>query len=223
MPNGKDASAASPTTGGKQAAETTPRALDYILVRHMARNPRTRTLRAARSGHRRQGVLLDDGTRIRKKGRKRFTEVALTTMVDNHQRLLEYLRVGTLEACDPRTERPLEYEEVLSLIKNLGSDQKEFTLDDSGVQQDTVDGSDNPENFAPPPSPKKPSKGGSPPKVEQAAPPKEEGHTEGELLAMKLDELKLVAVNTYGVDKDAVSSMRAKREVVTAIFAQSEE
>lgn len=213
MPNGKAASDASPAGG-------------YVLVRHMARNPRTRTMRAARSGHRRQGVLLDDGTRIRKKGRKRFTQVALTTMVDNHQRLLEYLRVGTLEACDPVTERPMDYQEVLDLIKSLGAAKGEFKLDESGVQQDSVDGSDDPENFAPPPSPKRVRKENPPPKTEvgptQGSAPVE-GHTEGELFAMKLDELKTIAVNTYGVDKNAVSSMRVKKEVVAAIFAQGEE
>lgn len=204
MPNGKAASAASPGQG-------------YVLVRHMARSPRTRTMRAARSGHRRQGVLLDDGTRIRKKGRKRFTQVELTTMVNNHQRLLEYLRVGTLEACDPVTERPMSYQEVADLIRSLGATKGGFALDESGVQQGPVGGSEKPENAAPSAKKKKP-----PPQVDQDAPP-QQGHTEGELFAMRFDELKEVAVNIYGVDSDAVSSMRAKKEVVAAIFAQGEE
>lgn len=219
MPNGKEASAARPTeAGGKQAkVEVAPRVKDYVLVRHMARNPRTRTMRAARAGHRRQGVLLDDGTRIRKKGRKRFTEVALTTLADNHQKLLEYIRVGSLEACDPATERPLSYQDVLALIQKSGASRQGFKLDDSGVQQGAVDGADKLENAAPPPAVKKE------PKAAESPPPPKRKPTESELHSMKLDELKVVAVNTYGMSANAVGSMRAKREVISAILAQGKE
>jgi hypothetical protein len=174
-------------------------------------------MRAARSGHRRQGVLLDDGTRIRKKGRKRFTEVALTTLADNHQKLLEYIRVGTLEACDPKTERPLSYQDVLALIQKSGASKQGFKLDESGVQQDSVDGADRLENAAPPPAAK------GKPKAAESPPPKKRKPTESELHSMRFDELKVVAVNTYGIDAEVVSSMRAKKEVIAAILAQGKE
>lgn len=105
----------------KKAAEDeriANRPLTYILVRHMGRSPRTRTLRAGRAGHRRQGVVLDDGTRIRKKGKKRMTQVDLAAVVDNHAHLLELILVGTIEVCDPYTGNAMQYDDVVGVIES---------------------------------------------------------------------------------------------------------
>lgn len=174
-------SAESPGKGGG-------RPLDYVLVRHMARSPRTRTLRAARSGHRRQGVLLDDGTRIRKKGRKRFTEVALDTLADNNQRLLEYVQIGAIEVCDPKTERPISFDDLLKMIPGKAP--------------------------ASPPV-EEPKSKPEPPKPPE---PKEEGYTQDELLAMGLEELKDVAVNVFGVSEGDTKKLRAKQAVIDLIL-----
>ena len=48
------------------------------------------------------------------------------------------------------------------------------------------------------------------------------GLTEEQLLAMKLDDLKALAVDSYGCDEEVVGKMRAKKDVVAAIFEASE-
>ena len=274
------------------------RPLYHVLVRHMARSPRTRTMRAARSGHRRQGVILDDGKRIRKKGRRRYTEVDLREMVRNNQRLLEYVRIGAIEVCDPKNEQAIPYEGLVELLGSVAmwvatremdvadeahakameaweeaceaetalakeekrdpvlplkpEEPKEIApvgIDESGtLAQDPVLGS-TPENAAPQADPDatKPDMGqgavlaavdqheaeasgeaGTGLLEDDGADAGEgdeegdDGHTEEELLAMKLDELKTLAVETYGVDEETVSPMRAKKDVVAAIFSQGE-
>jgi hypothetical protein len=308
----------------------------HVLVRHMARSPRTRTLRAGRAGHRRQGVLLDDGTRIRKRGRGRYTQVDLTRFAQNHTRLLEYIRTGAIEVCDPKTEQPIPYEGVKELLGSVAGhvndvlkdramnkyhrdvelheeamkvfeektmpgyeealkawkkkasaakksgavftetappepvppaepeEPKEFDaieFDESGLQETELVGSTD-YNTAPDPEIEleeevKDGEGeprGDPTLVdataqaraaadqEQAAadgeanPPPEEtdsegdgeederektSYTEEELLEMGLQELKDLAVNEYGCDEETVNKMRAKKDVVTSIFAAS--
>jgi len=132
-----------------ETAEAAP--IHHILVRHMARSARTRTLRAGRAGHRRQGVLLDDGTRIRKRGRRRYTSVDLSTMVYNHQKLLEYVRVGTLEVCDPVTEQRIPYEGLVELIEGLANNMQldKFELNEEGVEEGPVLGSEVEDNTSP--------------------------------------------------------------------------
>ncbi len=121
-----------------EAEEIANRPLFHVLIRNMARSPRTRTARAARSGHRRQGVLLDDGTRIRKQGRRRYTEVDLRTFANNHQRLLEYVRVGSIEVCDPKTERAILYEDLVELVKNVGTHLAERATEMNAHHEEAV-------------------------------------------------------------------------------------
>ncbi|NNL48482.1 MAG: hypothetical protein HKO76_08965 [Acidimicrobiia bacterium] len=77
-----------------------PEKTEIVFVRHMGRSPTTRTKRAARAGHRRQGVVLCNGLRIRKKNRLRPTKVALKLLAQDWKYVLELVRVGTLEICD---------------------------------------------------------------------------------------------------------------------------
>lgn len=97
------------------------RPLFHVLVRHAARSPRTRTMRAARAGHRRQGAILDNGIRIRKRGRRRYTELDLRELVTEHERLLEYVRVGTLEVCDPKSEEVIPYNDLVKMIGQVAA------------------------------------------------------------------------------------------------------
>jgi len=88
----------------------------YVLVRHMCRSPLTRTKRAARAGHRRQGVVLAHGKRIRKRSRRQLDVVGLAELIAGAERVLEYVRVGTLEVCDPRTITVIPYEMLPALL-----------------------------------------------------------------------------------------------------------
>ena len=310
----EQAAAEAAEEAAEEAERVANRPLFHVLVRHMARSPRTRTMRAARAGHRRQGVLLDDGTRIRKRGRRRFTEVDLRELANNNQKLLEYVRIGALEVCDPKTEQSIPYEGLLKMIDSVASwvaeksyseamdeyskameaweaaceaeraaaeeEEREPVLPpepeepekpeavavvESGLQDDPVLGS-TAENAAPEgdPDATHPDMGegaalaavdqheaemmgeaNEPPgdtglledngsdagDSEEDAEGEEEGEGEGEengltedqLLAMKLDELKTLAVESYGCDEEAVSKMRAKKEVVASIFEASAE
>jgi hypothetical protein len=296
----EEAAAKAEAERAEEAERIANRPLYHVLVRHMGRSARTRTMRAARAGHRRQGVLLDDGTRVRKRGR-RFTEVDLRELANNHQRLLEYVRTGAVEVCDPKTEHAIPYDGLVKMISDVGAwltesshaqDMEKFEADmqewkdackaekaaakeekrepdlppqpekpekgdfgevnESGLQDDPVDGSELPENAAPPPpdvDATRPDMGASEllAAVDQheaemtgeANPSasdegtglldedgeeaeEENGLTEEELLAMKLDDLKALAVESYGCDEEEVGKMRAKKDVVAVIFEASE-
>ena len=88
----------------------------YVLVRHMCRSPLTRTKRAARAGHRRQGVVLGNGQRIRKKSRRQLVKIALDVLIADKDRVIEFVRVGTLELCEPRTLSTIPYEMLPELL-----------------------------------------------------------------------------------------------------------
>jgi hypothetical protein len=245
------------------------RPLSHVLVRHMGRSPRTRTMRAARSGHRRQGVLLDDGTRIRKKGKRRFTEVDLRELINNHQKFLEHVRVGSIEVCDPRNEEPIPYDDLVSGIKNLGVEMAakeatlakekyeedlkawkeackglkkdaprppkpskpegvDFQLDETGIEEDSVDGSEKPENVAPPP----PETLTEETQTEETQTEEdsiegetsegeaENGYTHEQLMKKTRSELDKVAAEEYEVEDP--ESLPNKEAVIDAIFAASE-
>ena len=153
MSSENETSAESPEMDDEQPQEKTssePKRIEYILVRHMGRSPRTRTLRAARGGHRRQGVLLKNGQRIRKKGRKRLTQLHLKDFVENHTRLLEYVRVGAIEFVNPVTLQPIPYDDLLDFVHDFGSAMVEdFELDESGLQTGVIPGQSRPDNAAP--------------------------------------------------------------------------
>jgi hypothetical protein len=87
-----------------------------LLLQHLQRDANTRSLRSQRSGHRRQGVLLDDGTRIRQRG-YRVTEISTQTLADNHQSILEHVREGRVAIFTP-DEKELSYEQLVALLKD---------------------------------------------------------------------------------------------------------
>ena len=97
-------------------SEVNPR--DTVLLQHLQRDAASRHLRADRGGHRRQGVLLDDGTRIRQKAYRK-TEVSIETLAANHQSILEHHRKGRL-AIFTSDEKELSYDEVLKLLTGRG-------------------------------------------------------------------------------------------------------
>jgi hypothetical protein len=311
----------------ERTAKNADRRLFHVLVRHMARSPRTRTLRASRAGHRRQGVILDEGTRIRKRGRGRFTPVDLTKFVQNHTRLLEYIRTGAIEVCDPRSERPIPYEGVIEMLSSVSAQVNEVLknrernkyrramelhedamkvfeektlpayeeslkgweartkeakkaggsynhpkpiepappkepaepgdfaavdFDDSGLQETPLEGSTEYNTAPPPEDVTQPDMGqgallaavdqheaeaagetsgtglledtgeeaGGEETTEETT---EEGgedvsYTEEQLLDMKLVPLKELAIETYGCEAETINKMKAKKDVVAAIF-----
>jgi len=97
----------------------TPEPEFHIYVRHIGRSAANRAQRKARAGHRRQGATLDNGLRIRKKGRMRLTKIALKEFVDNHERLFFYIDNGIIEAIDPATMRAIPRDELLNLLHGL--------------------------------------------------------------------------------------------------------
>jgi hypothetical protein len=95
---------------------------EYVLVQHLQRWAGSRSLRAERGGHRRQGVLLDDGSRIRQKS-YRLHAMPLDTLLANHQSMLEHVREGRLAVFDPDGTTELTYELLLAkLHKGLGKE-----------------------------------------------------------------------------------------------------
>jgi len=129
--------AESPEAKAEEA--TTPEVLDtepkqeapYFYVRHVGRSAANRASRRARAGHRRQGAVLDNGVRIRKKGRMRLTKVAFKEFVENHERLFYYLDNGIIEAIDPATMQAIPRDELLNLIHGMAGDfGREVTVTD---------------------------------------------------------------------------------------------
>jgi hypothetical protein len=99
----------------------------YLLLMHRQRDAENRATRASRGGHRRQGVLLDDGTRVRQRG-YRYTQIGLEELKANHQSLLEHVRQGRIGVFMP-DEKPLSYDELVALLHGeLGDAVKEESL-----------------------------------------------------------------------------------------------
>lgn len=197
-----------------------------VLIRHMGRNRRTRTLRAARAGHRRQGVILDNGTRIKKRG-ERLTQVSLQDLVNKHTRMLEYVRVGTIEVYYPTAQNRLSYDALVALLKEKGA----LKIDErSMVPQDVVPGSDSPMNSAPTVAPEHQVVEPPPPaptpveelekELEEEAAEEETptGYTEAELMAMNRKELNKIAKNEFDIKDPA--SLPSKQAVVDAILGK---
>ncbi len=113
-----------------QAEEATPEILDtepkaeapYFYLRHVGRRAENRAVRRARAGHRRQGAVLDNGVRIRRKGRYRLTKVRYKEFVKNHERLFFYIDNGIVEAIDPSTMKAIPRDELLNLIHGIAGD-----------------------------------------------------------------------------------------------------
>jgi hypothetical protein len=199
---------------------------DYILCRHMARSPRTRTMRAARAGHRRQGVLLDDGSRIRKKGRGRLTPISIDVFVHNHARLLEYVRVGSIEFLNPATQERIPYAELEQIAKSWCDSVKAEFSTESKVPQDPVLGSDRPDNTAPtdyvaPLLEDDGTPADLPPDLEDLPPEDEDkpSYTEADLKKMSREELNTLAEES-GIKDPA--GMPNKGAVIEAILAGGE-
>ena len=165
----------------------------YVLVRHMCRSPLTRTKRAARAGHRRQGVVLGNGQRIRKKSRRQLVKVGLDVLIADKDRVIEFVRVGTLELCEPRTLSTIPYEMLPEL---LGS-----------AAPVAPPPASEPEVPPPPhdPTPKK-------------APAQTEGYTEEELEKKTRSDLNKIALEFGIKDPDRLPN---KPAVIEAIFAAS--
>jgi len=94
----------------------------FVYVRHVGRSAANRTERRIRGGNRRQGAVLDNGMRIRKKGRYRLTKIALKGFVDSHERLFYYLDKAILEVIDPATMKALTREDLLVLLQEAAKD-----------------------------------------------------------------------------------------------------
>jgi hypothetical protein len=71
-----------------------------LFVRNLARSPLARTARATRTGRRQTGVLLGDGTRLRRSG-KRTTELSLAAFQDEADNLLAAVEDGFIEIQGP--------------------------------------------------------------------------------------------------------------------------
>jgi hypothetical protein len=90
---------------------------DHIMVVHMKSSRETRPLRAARKGHRYHDVTLGNGRRIRQQG-KRPSMLHFSQLLENHQHVLELIRVGELKAMD-HTGKVLSYEDLKKLLVSL--------------------------------------------------------------------------------------------------------
>jgi hypothetical protein len=104
----------------QEAEERARRKADklYVYVRHTGRTTATRAQRKARAGNRRQGVVLDNGLRIRKKGRQRVTKLGLRDLVANHRRLFHYLDNHILEVLDPDM-KPISRDRLAEILESL--------------------------------------------------------------------------------------------------------
>lgn len=159
----------------------------YVLVRHMCRSPLTRSKRAARAGHRRQGVVLGNGQRIRKKSRRQLVKIGLDVLIADKDRVLEFVRVGTLEICEPRKLTTIPYEMLPELLGNLG-------------------------HAAPPPAsePEPPPPPQDPPKAPA------EGYTEEELEKKTRNDLNKIALEFGIKDPDRLPNKPAVIDAIFA-------
>jgi len=105
----------------EEVKKNPPRPKDYVFVNHMMRSARSGLKRHARSGNRRQGVILDNGQRLRRRGARLMNEVNLRTMVECHRRFLDYIEAGIIEVYDPNGMKIMSLEQVIARIEEVGS------------------------------------------------------------------------------------------------------
>lgn len=84
----------------------------YFLVNHIGRSRLTKGMRKSRAGYRRQGILLADGTRIRKKGRRRRNILSAEKLLANWEKIYDLSERGIIEIQDPVTERPIPIDQL---------------------------------------------------------------------------------------------------------------
>ena len=88
-----------------------------VLVRHISKRVQSRSgRRVARGGGRRQGVVLDNGLRIRKKGRLRLNVVHLSEFARSSDRLMAAMDLSIIEVLDPNTMKVLSKEELFGRL-----------------------------------------------------------------------------------------------------------
>jgi hypothetical protein len=88
-----------------------------VSIRHLARSAKSKVIRAARPGYRWQGFLLDNGSRIRRKG-DRVSVIDSEAFAANASIILEGVITGFLEIVDPETERPMALEAVVKMAQD---------------------------------------------------------------------------------------------------------
>ena len=86
---------------------------NYVLVRHLARSPSTKVLRATRAGKRGHGFLLDDGTRIRRQGHKRYQTVGMDVLLRNKDKFIDGMENGLIEVLNA-SEEPMTINDLFS-------------------------------------------------------------------------------------------------------------
>lgn len=89
----------------------------YFLVNHIGQNRLMRSQRKLRAGFRRQGILLSDGTRIRKRGRRKYNVVTVKAILANWEQIFDLLDRGIIEILDPVTERPIHVDELSTRLE----------------------------------------------------------------------------------------------------------
>jgi len=92
---------------------------DWVYIRHVGRKTVNHAVRAARAGNRRQGVVLDNGLRIRKQGHRRLTKLNLKEFVAYHERLLFYFDNYIIEILDPATMKAISRQDLVSGLKRM--------------------------------------------------------------------------------------------------------
>ena len=83
-----------------------PAAPELICVRHLGRNAKSKHIRHERAGYRYSRYFLDDGTPVRRKGRRSIV-MDLEKFVANFGSILEGATVGMLEVLEPKTMTPV--------------------------------------------------------------------------------------------------------------------
>lgn len=111
----------------------------YFLVNHIGRSRLTKGMRKSRAGYRRQGILLADGTRIRKKGRRRRNVLSARVILANWEKIFDLLERGIIEIQDPVTERPIPIDELGALLEAPMQPQAAApSAEDNGVDAPAV-------------------------------------------------------------------------------------
>jgi hypothetical protein len=205
------------TEGTAEVQKNPARPKEYVLVNHMMKSARSGLKRHARSGNRRQGVILDNGQRIRKRGYRMMNEVNLRTMVASHRRLLDYLESGIIEVIDPVTSKALTVAELIKKIEEVGSRAtpgEKMKVDWAPSAVDPKPDSTQPNMEVAEELAKSPEATGESEEVVGDGEP-EQGLTEEELLKLSRSDLNDTA-REYGVDNP--EGLKNKQEVVDAIF-----
>lgn len=107
---------------------------DFLMIRNLARDPQSKVQRATRSCRRQTGFILEDGTRLRRRG-KRATQIGFDTFKASSERFICGVEDGFIEIQDEQS-NVLSLEDLHKLAGGAKAPKPKLEKDNSLKQKE---------------------------------------------------------------------------------------